>query len=295
MRTVAVDAVVGLDHRDEILLQDALEGTGEVHAGEGVAALRTLALGRSLRARCTGGRTLRTRVVGAVGVGTIIHHDDERDGLAGGDEVVHDDAGTALLRPAVLIFAAAVLQVEHRVFLVRILFVLGRGVDVAVAHRAGHGRVVVHLADLALGNVLQGVEVLVRRGDVDAAAPAGGAVVIEAARIRHGGAVDFKLIVVEAFVLRGGVAGPEAGAVVDHVVLHAADVQLDALGIRGLDLGADHALGVDHRVLVVRLVGGGGLEIFLHLRGQAERREESNQGKSKFLHTWCISWFELAE
>ena len=69
----------------------------------------------------------------AADVAAVIHHDDEGLGFALGDQVVHDQARVALAAPAGFIFARAVLQVEHRIALARILVVIGRRVDEAVA------------------------------------------------------------------------------------------------------------------------------------------------------------------
>ena len=147
--------------------------------------------------------------------------------------------------------------------------------------------------DLALGDILQGIEIIVGRRHLDAAAPAGRAIVIQAARIGDGRAVDFDLIVVEAFVLRGGVAGPDAVAVVGQVVLDAAEVQFDALCVRGTDLRTHDALGVDHRILAVGLVARGGFEIFFHLGGQGDGRQEKTQGNKDFFHNGIFKWLNI--
>src|SRR3712207_2992710 len=48
---------------------------------------------------------------------SVCHDDEHRDGFPFGYQVVHDDIGASLGRPASLIFAATVLQVEHRITL----------------------------------------------------------------------------------------------------------------------------------------------------------------------------------
>ena len=63
----------------------------------------------------------------------VFHHDDEGLGFALGDQVVHDQAGVALAAPAGFIFAPAVLQIEHRIALARVLVVAGRRVNEDVA------------------------------------------------------------------------------------------------------------------------------------------------------------------
>ena len=58
----------------------------------------------------------------------------------------------------------------------------------------------------------------------------------------------------ETFVLRRGLADPRAVVAFDQRVLHGADIQQNARGLRGDDAGADSSLGVDLRILLVRLI-----------------------------------------
>ena len=72
-----------------------------------------------------------------IGVGAVLgavrdaaaHDDDHRLGLALGNEVVEDDVGEALIDPAGLILAAAVLEVEDGEALVAVHLVLRRSID----------------------------------------------------------------------------------------------------------------------------------------------------------------------
>src|SRR5204863_9918417 len=70
-------------------------------------------------------------------VAAVIHHDDERLGLALGNQVVHDQRRAALVAPARLVLAGPVLEIQHRVTGARVLVVVGRRVDVAAARGVG--------------------------------------------------------------------------------------------------------------------------------------------------------------
>jgi hypothetical protein len=108
---------------------------------------------------------------GAADTAAVFHHDDEGLGFTIGNQVVHDEVGTALVASAGFIFAHAVLQIEHREALVGVLIIIRRGVNEAVAGRvAGFGEVV-DLPQLAMGHVLERVKVLILGGDFDAATP----------------------------------------------------------------------------------------------------------------------------
>ncbi len=222
-----------------------------------------------------GGRSAtRTGSAGDVAVG---HHNDERLGFALGDQVVHDEAGVSLVAPAGFIFAAAVLQVEHGIAPGRILFIVRRRVDEAAEHGVGVLGRIEGLAQLAMRHVFESVEVMILGGDFDAAAPATGAVEIQAARIRNLGAVDDDLVVMKPFVLRSRFADPGAVVALGQGILHGADVERDALGLGRDDACAYAAFGVDLGVLLAALVQGGRLEV-LHDRfvglGVAERAHE---------------------
>ena len=300
-RTVLVvgdRAEVAVDVRDAILDQGVREAVGPAgrHAEAAARTLalslrRTLALRGTLSLRALAHALRRTLALGTALAhgrtrhrpGTVLHHDDERDGLARRDEVVHDGCGMALLGPAVLVLTATVLQVQHRIALGGILVIFGRGIDEDVTHRLVHLGPVVDFPHLALRDVLHGVEVLVHGRDVDAAAPAAGAVVVEAGRVGDVGAVDVQLIVVESFILRSGFADPGAVGALDEVVLDAADVQFHGLGVGRFHAHADAALGIDHRILLAGLVVRRGDEVLFHLGvgGQAER---GRQEKHEFFH-----------
>ena len=269
MLGVGNHAVVLLNHRDDVLQQHILEaretgkatsaatttgttGTGTTltrTAGALTHALRTLT--HTLRALTlrtgTHAREGELHLLSGVGmsrngVQAIVHHDDERHGLAGCYKVVHDDARLTLGRPSRLVLAHAVLQIEHREAAVGILAIGCRQINVAMAHLLGNRRIVVDLVHRALRHVLHRVEILVGGRNVDATAPTAGTIIVEAARIGNRSPVDVQLIVVEAFVLRSRLTRPHALGVFHQVVFHAANVQLHAVGLGGRNLCAHHAL-----------------------------------------------------
>ena len=122
-------------------------------------------------------------------------------------------------------------------------------------------------------HVLESVEVLIFGGDFDPAAPAAGAVVVQAAGIRNRRAINPNLVVVEPFVLGTRVTDPGAAIALGQGVFYAADVELDVRGLGRDDRGPDTAFRVDHRVFFALLVGCRGLEIFRRLRlGRCIRR-----------------------
>ena len=130
------------------------------------------------------------------------HHDEEGLDLALGDQVVHDQVGVALVAPGGFVLAPAVLQVEHRISLVQLLVVFRRRVHKGTADRVGALRGEENLLHPAVGNVLEGIEVLVMSRDLDAAFPAGRTVEVQGAGIVECAPVDREMVVVEAFVQR---------------------------------------------------------------------------------------------
>ena len=167
----------GVYHGNGLIYEDVAECACKVkashHASGRTASLRTATLALrscgALSLRCACRSSCRTRRVH----GAVLHDDEERNGLARGNEVVHYLRGLALLGPAVLVLAASVLEIEDRIPLGGVLVVLGGNIYECVAHRLAYFRPVIDFADLALGYILlHCVEVLVRCGDVNSAAPA---------------------------------------------------------------------------------------------------------------------------
>ena len=138
------------------------------------------------------------------------HHDEKGLDLAFGDQVVHDQIGVTLVAPGGFILAPAVLQVQHRISPGRVLVVVGRRVDKRSAGGVGALRREENLLHSAVGNVLEGIEVLVMGGDFDAAFPTGRTVEVQGAGIVECPPIDREMVVVEAFIQRPRGADPGA-------------------------------------------------------------------------------------
>ncbi len=106
------------------------------------------------------------------------HHDDKRLRFAFRNQVVHNQVRVSLIAPGCLVFAPAVLQVQHRI-LGRLVFLIARrGVHKRPARgtRAFGGKQ--NLLHMAVRHVFQGVKFLVVGWYLDAAFPADRPVVI---------------------------------------------------------------------------------------------------------------------
>ena len=139
------------------------------------------------------------------------HHDEEGLDLAFGDQVVHDQVGVALVAPGGFILAPAVLQVQHRISLGRVLVV------VRAACRQRRGVAVLVLFEgkricctRPWGTSFEGVEVLVVGGDFNAAFPTGRTVEVQGAGIVECPPINREMVVVEAFIQRPRRADPGA-------------------------------------------------------------------------------------
>ena len=209
------------------------------------------------------------RLAGQVGYGlaglpsvAVGHHDDHRPATAGRDQVVEDEVRTPLPDPPGLVFAAAVLQVEHRVTRLRLLVVVRREVDERVTPGAGHLRVVPDLAHLAVGHGPD--RVVVRAG----LRHFHGARVLAAAKERvtagvaHLRAVDDQRVVVQAGHEGRRGDRPEAVRLLHHVHLRSApEVEAEFRRVGSLDPDLDSAGTVDPRVLCSPDVGRGGTKV----------------------------------
>jgi len=216
------------------------------------------------------------------------HYNEEGPDPALGDQVVHDQMGAALVAPGGFILAPAVLQVEHRIALGRVLVVVGRRVDKRAARGPGALRGEENLLHSAVGHVLEGVEILVMGGDFDAAFPTRGAVEVQGAGVVECSPIDREMIVVKALVQRscrgahpGAVLGLGQGGAPASAQAHA-----DALGLGRDDAESGVALGVDLRVLLARLIGGRGLEI-VGLRGLTGLRQAQRTRQHQHQHGDC--------
>jgi hypothetical protein len=104
------------------------------------------------------------------------------------------------------------LQVQHRIPLRSVLFIVRRSVNEAAEDGIGAFGIKIGLPQLAVRDILESIKVLVSGGDFDPAAPSARAVEVQAAGIRNLSTIDNDLVIVETFVLRDRSADP--GAVV---------------------------------------------------------------------------------
>src|SRR5471030_853323 len=103
----------------------------------------------------------------------------------------------ALVAPASFIFTGTVLQVENWKSLAGILVLIRRGINAAVTVRvAGLGEIK-NLAQLAMWDVLERIQIVVLGGEFDSTAPAAGAEKIKAVRVRNLRTINYDLIVMK--------------------------------------------------------------------------------------------------
>ena len=163
-----------------------------------------------------------------------------------------------LIAPSGLVLAPTVLQVQHRVTLGLILIVSGRSIDKRAADGIGALRREQDLLNVAVGNVLQGVEFLVVSGDLDAAFPTGRAVKVQRARIVERAPVDREVVIVKSLVQRLlGDARPESVLTLgelESAPLESPQAHADLFGLRGFDAEAGITLRVDLWVILARLI-----------------------------------------
>lgn len=167
MLSIGNHAVVLLNHRDDIVEEYILEAFREAAEATRTTTLRTLTslsrstlrtLTHSLRStlRTLTGSTLRTctrstlRALTATeaeatlltrttGVQTIVHHDDARNGLSLGNQVIHDLSGVSLLSPSVFVLTHTVLQIQNGEFLGGVGEVLVGKIYMTATHLLGVG------------------------------------------------------------------------------------------------------------------------------------------------------------
>ena len=133
---------------------------------------------------------------------TLFHDNQHRLRLSRGQEIVEDEADPSLVRPAGLVLAAAMLQVEHRVARVAIGVVARRRVNEDPPLLVRRLREVPALADLAVRHVLRRVEIDTLLRDLDAAGVFAGAVETIAGGVGDLRPVDEHSIVMEPRHLR---------------------------------------------------------------------------------------------
>ena len=187
---------------------------------------------RATTARCAA----RTRP--HAGDAAVGHHNDEGLRLAGGDQVVHDQACVSLAAPAHFILASAVLQIQHRITLARIQLIVGRSVNVAAKNGLGALGIEMHFLQMAVRHILESEKLAIRGRNFNAAAPPACAVKVQAAGVRDLRAIHNDLVVVETFVLRVRVADPCAVRAFGHLILDAAQIEQNALSAGRNNTGA---------------------------------------------------------
>ena len=128
-------------------------------------------------------------------------------------------------------------------------------------------------------HILQGVEILVFGGDFNATAPTAGAIVIQAARVWNGGAINPDLVVMETFILGSSDADPGTVRLLGQRVAGGTDIELDGLGLGCNDAGADAAFRIDLGILFALLVGGRRLPVICWLvaLGHAKRARQQSR------------------
>src|SRR5262245_40295531 len=207
MRLIGDGAEVGIDEGNQVINEHTLERV-EVEGTKAAAPARTRS-GTVRRASSSRGRVRPPRAA-AERIAAVFHHDDEGLRFSLDDQVVHDKTSVALPSPAGFIFARAVLQIQHRVALARVLVIVRWGVNKAVAVRVVGFREVMNLAKLAMRNVLQCVEVPILGRHFDRAAPPSGTVKEHAVGIRNIRPVNIDRVIVKAFVQWPRVTDPGA-------------------------------------------------------------------------------------
>src|SRR6185437_16824783 len=103
-------------------------------------------------------------------------------------------------------------------------FVIGRRVDVNFDGVVGCFGEEVDFPQLPVRHVLHRIEVLIVGGNFNTAAPTAGAIEHDCAGVGNGDSIDVELVIVKAFVLRVGEAGPHAILALGHRILDASDV-----------------------------------------------------------------------
>ena len=210
IRLIRERAEVGVDVRNQFAHQHLLEHRRR--AGEGIRpatkrpAAGSVCRGRRhsrvcVRASCGPAACAWTRAFIRQPIG---HHDDEGLALRLGDQVVHDQVGSALVPPRILVLAPAMLEIKHRVAFGGVLVVIRRRVNVGDAREDGVGelRREEHLLHPSVRNFLERVEILVVRGDFNPAFPTRRAVEVQRAGIVERPAVHCEVIIVKTFIHR---------------------------------------------------------------------------------------------
>ncbi len=161
------------------------------------------------------------------------------------------------------------LQIEHRVALLCLRLILGRGVHHGAAPAARRLAVILHRTYLTLGHAtLRTVVVaLVALGHLYSTRLAAASEEGIGGGVDHRHAVDNEEIVVEAHHQRVGTSRPHALCVALHVVLLAADVHLHTLCLGSTQTEPRAAIAVQTREVVARHVVYGGRGVLHYIFG----------------------------
>ena len=232
------------------------------------------------------------RSAGAVGRGerprrlAVLHHHDEGEAFAFGEEVVQYPAAASLAAPAGLILGVAVLEIQDGVTDRQVVVVLRRRVNEDVPLAAGDVGMDIELADLAVRDVLQCVYVLVVGRELDLGTLGAGSEKELAGRVRHFGAVYDQGVIMVAFVEGlGGRSRPIALFVLAHREKDAVDLELNLIRLWREYAGADIALRIGHRILLAVLVGREADEVLEDLRaGRKGGQERAGYGQNDSFH-----------
>ena len=198
-----------------------------------------------------------------------------------GDEVVEDEVGMALLDPARLIFAAAVLKIKHRIAHLDLRVVTGRQVKDGMPPTAGDLGEIPDLPHGAVGNILRQIVVCPWFGNLNATCVSAASVEGMASRIVHVHSVDDEVVVMETGDKRRSSGRPEPVGALHHVEFRIApEIELYRRGARGLDAELGSAAGVDARVFRAPHIRGSGLETVSGLRVAVARKQKYRDRKS---------------
>ena len=151
------------------------------------------------------------------------------------------------------------LEIEYRISCIAVGIVLRRSVDEGSAEYSGAWRIEENLGHLAVRHILYSVEICIVGWNLDSALPTGRAVIVISSRIIEDSTVNSKMIVVETLVHRTcSSSGPYSVFAFDEIgtstLAAESEADIDSLCIRCDDAETCIALGVDHRILLSRLI-----------------------------------------
>ena len=168
----------------------------------------------------------------------IVHHHKHRFCLTRCNGIVHDLCHLSLLMPSTLAFTHTVLQIEHRIFCLWILFIIGRCIDIASALGLLRLGPIITLAHLSVRNVLI-VGIICSLGRVlryvDSTRHASATIIGIASRVGDLHTIHEEEIVMETYHKRVAGSCPNTISIFRHWVLLTANVEYHFLSFRCLD------------------------------------------------------------